>query len=175
MPIMRYIYIYSFISDYCWYMQKNHLVKNYDSWGKVFSISFSITVFKSQSWDWTNVFHFTADGDNEKFGDRIPALFINKNKYFQICSAVNDVGNYCKKYYFELRKEYSIMISQYQKGNKYFFQIIIDNVIKLEVENTQAKYFLNVKFYASNPWSFSGFHSDLGKACDFNIVSGGGT
>ena len=67
------------------------------------------------------------------------------------------------------------MISQYEKGNKYFFQIIIDNVIKFEVENTEAKYFLNVKFYASNPWAFSGFHSDLGKACDFNIVSGGGT
>ena len=130
-------------------------------------------VQREQSWEWTNVFHFTADGENGKYGDRIPAVFIHKNKYFQFCSAINGEKNYCRKHDFEPFKMYSIVLRQYEKKKEtYEYQIIVDNVIIHEVVNNQPINFPNVKLYASNPWQLVGFDSTMGKACWFNIVGG---
>ena len=53
------------------------------------------------TWSWTNVFQFTTDGANGKYGHRIPALFTNKIyevQYFQVYSAVNGDKNYYRDY-----------------------------------------------------------------------------
>ena len=60
---------------------------------------------------WTNVFHFTASGDNSNDGDRIPALFIkNQNQigYFQICNGIKNVAIYHEIY---IGKVYQFIIN----------------------------------------------------------------
>ena len=121
---------------------------------------------------WTNVFQFTADGNNGKYGDRIPAFYIqnqNENGYFQICSAVNGIKNYAINHKFDLGKQYQITIKQYEKMGKYIYEIIIDGDTIDQKENTKAMNFSNVKLYGSNPW-IDDFTYKFGSACGFNIV-----
>ena len=159
------------ISD-CWDIRKNNIVHLIDNWGKVFSVEFAIKVTKLPPSTWTNVFHFTADGDNENYGDRIPALYIenhNQKGYFQFCSAINDEKNYAVKHELYLGKKYQIIIKQYEVMEKYFYEIMIDDVSVFIKENTKPTFFADVTLYASDPW-VEGFSSEFGHACDFNIV-----
>ena len=103
-------FYYLFISD-CWHIRKNNFHKEFETWGDVFNIELGIKVTKLPVATWTNVFHFSANGDNEKYGDRIPALYIHKSGYFQVCSAVNDTS-YCKSINFEPAKHYQMAIIQ---------------------------------------------------------------
>ena len=121
------------------------------------------------TWSWSNVFQFTADGGNGKYGDCIPALFINKNGHFQVCSAVNGDKNYCRDYSFVLGRRYHFAIKQYEDMGKYFFEIIIDDVSLDKIENSDTQNFPKVKLFASNPWDTS-FFSYFGNVCNFRIV-----
>ena len=117
-----------FISD-CWDIARNSLVKRFQHWGDVFSVDFAIGVTKLPSVNWTNVFHFTADGNDGKYGNRIPTLFVNNDPtafphtdgFFQIGSAVNGEYNYNINYGFVLGKLYYFAIKQYEDMGKYFF------------------------------------------------------
>ena len=123
---------------------------------------------------WTNVFHFTASSNNDvimKYGDRTPALWINKDGYFMIISAINDNFNYFIEIKFEVGKQYKMIIKQYEDNRKYWYEIITDGNSTSKIQNTQAKSFSHVKLYASNPWQ-QPFSSDFGKICNVNIQSG---
>ena len=68
----------------------------FQNWGRLFTIEFDIIVTGYVP-GWTNVFHFTAEGNYDNYGDRIPALYIdniNNQGYFHICSAINGNPNY---------------------------------------------------------------------------------
>ena len=134
----------------------------------MFTIGFLIKVNKLPSATWTNVFHFTADADNGKYGDRIPALYIHKDGHFQFCSAVS--GNQkCNERNFVVGKQYQMIIIQYKRSKKYWYEVMVDSKRQLLVENTDAKNFPSVKFYASDPWKAS-FSSDLGSICNLGIA-----
>ena len=60
----------------CWSISKDNLVQVYPNWGDLFKIDFRITVTKLPQETWTNVFHFSADGDHVNYGDRIPGFWI---------------------------------------------------------------------------------------------------
>ena len=134
----------------------------------MFNIEFSIKVNKLPSSTWTNVFHFTADGANGKYGDRIPALYIHKDGYFQVCSAVNDNENYIVDIDFEVGRQYQMAILQYRNQTQHWYEVMIDGTYKCQIENTQPRSFPNVKFYASDPWIAS-FSSNLGSVCNLKI------
>ena len=132
------------------------------NWGDLFNIEFGIKVTKKPTHVWTNVFHFTARGNGHKYGDRIPAFWINRNGYFHICSAISGNLNYCKNFNFVLGKHYQVTIKQQLKEfGKYWYEIVIDSVSILKTENKQAKRFSSVKLYASDPW-YNPFTSNLG-------------
>ena len=135
----------------------------------MFTIGFLIKVNTLPSATWTNVFHFTADADNGKYGDRIPALYIHKDGYFQVCSAINGNQNCDANINFEVGKQYRMIIIQYKRSNKYWYEVMVDSKRQLQVENTDAKNFPSVKFYASDPWKAS-FSSDLGSVCNLDIA-----
>ena len=140
------------------------------NWGKEYKIEFGIKVLKLPSEEWTNVFHFTAyDNNIEKYGDRIPAVFILNNGQAYVCSAINDDKNFCKVYTFELGKKYQATIQQFKKDGKYWYEIIIDGKSEFKIENGNPKSFANVKFYRSDPW-YPPFSSDLGMIDDFKIT-----
>ena len=145
----------------------------YQNWGDWFKLEFSIKVTKIPTSVWTNVFHFTANGNINKYGDRIPALWINKGGFFTICSVVSGNKNYCKKLNFVLGKQYQVTIQQLKESGKYWYEIIIDHVSKLKIENSQAKRFSSVKMYASDPWHNS-FPSDLGSISNIRALHGEG-
>ena len=117
---------------------------------------------------WTNIFHFTADGDDGKFGDRVPALFIDNDGYFHVCSAVNNTKSYCKDINFILETQYQMAIIQYKQQRKFWFEVIVNDERQLLTENTHPRSYSSVKLYASDPWLAS-FSSDLGSICNFNI------
>ena len=133
----------------------------------MFTIGFLIKVNKLPSATWTNVFHFTADADNGKYGDRIPALYIHKDGHFLVCSAVNGNQN-CKNINFVVGKEYQMAIVQYKEGQIYSFEVIKDDQRQYKIANTDARSFPKVEFYASDPWNPS-FSSNWGSICNLNI------
>ena len=157
----------------CWSITKDNLVQVYPNWGDLFKIDFSIRVTKLPQETWTNVFHFSADGDNFNYGDRIPGFWIynvlNITQYFVISSAINGNSDYQQDFPIVLGKQYQMTIEQFKDSNgKYFYEIVIDGESKFKIENTQAQSFSNVKLYAGDPW-YSPFSSDLGSFCDIKI------
>ena len=137
------------------------MVKEYKNWGKGYKIEFGIKVLKLPNQP-TNILHFSAYNNNNKmYGDRIPAVFIHKEGYARICSAINDEKNFCKDLNFELGKKYQATIQQLKKDGKYWYEIITDGESSFKTENGKPKSFANVKLYASDPWH-APFSSDLG-------------
>ena len=149
------------------------MVKVLRNWGDLFKIEFGIKVTKKPTSGWTNVFHFTAHGDHQRIGDRIPAFWIHRNGYFLICSALNGNGNYCKTFNFVLGKNYQVAIQQVKEFGKCWYEIVIDGVSLLKTENKQAKRFSSVKLYASDPW-YHPFASNLGRISHIQIQQGAG-
>ena len=154
----------------CWDIQPNEEIQSFQNWGRLFTIDFDITVTKPTYglWGWTNAFHFTANGNMENYGDRIPALYINSDGYFSICSAINGNLNYWENFDFELGKQYQITIKQFIDKGIYWYEIIIDGESRFKIENTQPQSFSSVKLYASDPW-YNSFSSDFGSICNFKI------
>ena len=159
-----------YLPDNCWDIAKNKEVQVFQNWGDVYKIEFCIKVAKWPAVEWTNVFHISETGNNCcNIGDRIPALFVNKNGFFYVCSAVDGNGDYCKKFHFEIGKQNQMTIQQLKENGEYWYEIIIDGASKFKIENKQPKKFSNVKLYASDPW-YNPFSSDLGNICNVNII-----
>ena len=155
-------------------IKKNNVANVFQNWGDLFKIEFSIKVTKLPTTTWTNVFHFTAHGnDVTRYGDRIPALYINKGGFFHVCSAVSGNKNYCKNVNFVLGKEYQMTIQQLKVLGKFWYEIIMDSASILKIENSQAQRFSNVKMYTSDPW-YPSFTSDLGSITNIRALHGEG-
>ena len=116
-------------------------------------LSFLITPFEISE-EWPNIVHATIGRNGAAYGDRTPAVwFYAKSTKLYICSAVNGNRNYCyTSSPLPLHKQSNIQIQQLQLGHQYYFQIIINGHIVLNVLNKQPRVFKNVKYYASSPW-----------------------
>ena len=152
---------------------KGHVRKIYPTWNKVYRVSFSIIVNKLPHAQWTNVIHFTTGGNGEVYGDRVPAVWINKGgQSFHICSAVSGNWNVAKDYKFSFGKQYDITIQQSKQNGKYWYEILINNILRLRVHNTKPIIFSNVREYISDPW-YPSFTSDLGTIFNLKVKSKG--
>ena len=155
---------------------KDKVIQEIQNWGKLFIVQFEITISNSGE-GWINVFHFTADSNKAKYGDRIPALFIKRKTsseagYFYIGSDISGEKSMAKYYDYELGKKYQITIKQFKdSGNKYWYEIIINAQSIFKIENTAPESFPNVKVYASDPW-YNSFSSNLGSVCNLKIQQG---
>lgn len=98
---------------------------------------------------WTNIFHFTQGGDQSRYGDRIPAVFVNKSGFFRISSAINGNPNHSFDKSFRLNKTYVILIEQFYDQ----FSIKVNGWNVYSIRNKQAQDFRNVKLYISDPWN----------------------
>ena len=159
--------------------KKHNYIKTFDEWGDVFDIYFEIRVDIlpdcGPNCVWTNVLHFNAGGDdNANYGDRIPAVNIYNNgldnSHIQIASALNGNKNYVVDIPLDVGKLYKITIRQYYDSGtgRHYYEVLSNGAsIDLQV-NTQAKRFLNVKFYLSNPWT-TAFAAEWGHVCNLNV------
>ena len=133
----------------------NNMVQEIPKWGYQFRVSADVTVDQNSPHLWTNVYHLTKGGSISEYGDRIPALFANRNGYFAISSSVNGNSNHWYIVNYEVGQKYNIIIQQYQNENgKVMYEIIIDGLLMYSIENQQPKDFDNVKVYVSDPWTY---------------------
>ena len=157
----------------CQKIEKGKLSKHYQNWGNVFQISFDIVVTRLPYSSWMNVFHFTATNRNCcGHGDRIPALYINRNGHFYFISLLNNNGNYYRAVKFELGVTYHVTIQQSKSGDNFWYEILINGESKLKIENSNPKVFSTVRLYTSDPWHDS-FTSDFGSVCNLKIQEAG--
>ena len=152
-------------------VRKSKLLKTIPKWGNVYKVEADITVNKMPSIEWTNVFDFSQNGDFDVYGDRIPAVFINKAGHFHICSGVNGNKNFCKDVPFDLRKKYNLKIQQIKENGKTIYEIKINGKIILSTVNTKPMDFDNVKVYVSDPW-YNAFTANIGILSNFQYSSG---
>ena len=129
-----------------------------------------IQVTKELSHEWHSVFHMTIGENIANYGDRIPALVVNKAKYFHITSAVSGSLNYYQDYNYNLNQWYHVEIKQEENSNgEIIYSIRIDGTTVNIVVNTLPKRFKEVILYESNPWHES--FATFGELKDLTIVN----
>ena len=107
---------------------------------------------------------------NANYGDRIPAVWVNKAKYFGIYSAVSGNLNYYQNYNYNLNQWYHFEIKQEENSNgEIIYSVEIDGTTVHVAVNTQPRRFKEVILYESDPWypSFATF----GELKDLTIVN----
>ena len=129
----------------------NHVWSTSD-WSDEFKVEYDVVVNKDLSDTWSSLFHVTT-GENVGYGCRLPAVFVNKDKYFHICYHVNGNTNYVKNYNYELNKEYHFEISQLKNSmGEATYSIKVNGETFHEIVNTTPLKFKDVKLYLSDPW-----------------------
>ena len=98
----------------CLNIGKDRVIQEFYNWGLSFKIEFDITVNKLGS-GYSNVLHFTANGNNDDLGDRIPGIWMHSDSFFYIendfCTIFENGCGTQKT--FALNTKYNITIQQY--------------------------------------------------------------
>merc|ERR1712079_407888 len=94
-----------------------------------------------------NILHFNDDKECSKIEDRIFALWLTKDGKFIFNNLYIDIN-------FELGKKMHFIIKQSKIGNKYWYEVIVNDELKFKRENTNPKSYSNV-LLLKGPWSQS--------------------
>ena len=103
-------------------------------------------------------------------GGRIPAVFVNQDKYFHHCYHVNGDDNYYQNYDYELNKDYHFEILQQKNSEgEAVYRIKVNGETFHEIVNTTPLKFKDVKLYLSDPWyeTFAPF----GKLSNLKVIA----
>ena len=117
-----------------------------------------------------NVFHMTIGGNDKQYGDRIPAVWVNEEKFFHIASAVSGNPNFNQNYDYTLNQWYHFEIIQEENSKgEVIYSILMDGFTVYQVVNTLPQRFEKVILYTSDPFypSFAPF----GELRNLNIVN----
>ena len=154
----------------CIDVEKFKLPKVYLEWGKTFVIEFDIRIneWHGDNVKMLNAFKFTAtdSDDDDMQSDNLPSLKIYKEGYIEI---LNTDSKYSTKFDFELEKVHHVMIKQFKKDSKYWYEIVIDDQTKVDEENTNVYSYSTVSLYVNREVDDS-FTSDYGYIC--NLIVG---
>ena len=133
-------------------LTKGNHVWSISDWSDEFKVEYDVIVKKELSETWTSLFHVTTGQDLGE-GGRLPAVFLNRDKYFLIAYHVNGNADYGQQYNYELNKEYHFEISQQtnSKGEA-VYSIKVNGETFHEIVNTTPLKFKDVKLYLSDPW-----------------------
>ena len=147
-------------------MTKGDHVWTTSDWSDEFKVEYDVIVNKDLPGTWKSLLHLTT-GDNYP---RLPAIFLNPDKYFHNCYHVNGNHNYCQNYNYELNKDYHFEISQ-QRNSKgeAVYSIKVNGETFHEIINTKPVKFKDVKLYLSDPWyeTFAPF----GKLSNLKVIA----
>ena len=122
---------------------------------------------------WSNVMHATIGKNIERYGDRAPGIwFLSKTTKLHICSAVNGNRNFCfnQRVGLPMNKYSIVTIQQIQKsqfGNLYYYQIIINGKLVVNVQNNHPDVFYNIKYFSSDPW----YHAGKASVRNFKVTT----
>ena len=145
---------------------KGKLLSILPTWGKFWQVELDITI-NSFPGSWANVIHFTNSGsDNTYLGDRNPAIFLNKNKYFHICSGIGTNRNWCMNYLgLKAGTNYRILIQQYPYYHYAYYRIYVNGVYFKGTANGSPKDYSHVYVYTG----YNGWETFDGKVENFKF------
>ena len=133
-------------------MRTNELLATLAVLSKQYSVSFQVLPTKFLD-DWPNVIHLTIEGNNNKYGYRIPAIFFGKTGSIWFSKAVYRNGNdYFLSKIFKLGAWITVNIIQFKSGSDYRYQIFLNGEKVHEEINKDIREFKDVKIYAGDPW-----------------------
>ena len=142
------------------------------TWGPSFRVSFSLLItsfdgdnlFKGK---WAELLRFTnTDNNCCRMGDRIPAIFTNKNGFIQVATQNGQSGNKLTNVAMEARTWYQLELLQYNLYDKvasiyllvlwwylstfqFFSEIKLDGESIGRIENENPRQFRNVGVWAA--------------------------
>merc|ERR1711892_697874 len=151
---------------------KGDVVCSFNFWARQYKVEFDIKVTKELPGKSTyyNVFHMTIGGDQKQYGDRIPAVWVNSDKYFHIASAVSGNPNLTKNIKYALNQWYHFEIIQEENSKgEVIYSIVMDGLTVYQVFNTLPQRFEKVILYTSDPF-FQSF-APFGELANLNIVN----
>ena len=149
-------------------LTKGNHVWSINDWSNEFKVEYDVIVNKELPGSWKSLFHLTT-GEDLGVGGRIPAVFVNPDKYF-FCYHVNGDDDYCQSYNYELNKEYHFEISQHKNSKgEAIYNIKVNGKTFYEIVNTTPLKFKDVKLYLSDPWyeTFAPF----GKLSNLKVIA----
>ena len=137
---------------------KNKLLTTLPYIDKEYRVKFDVypTIFKP---GWSNVIHFTVNGNVAQYGDRIPAVYFHSFRssatpnLLRICSAINGDKNHCynsKRPGLRRNQWSTVEIAQTKVNNNYSYTIHLNGVLVYSIINNDARNFSNVKVYAGD-------------------------
>ena len=104
--------------------------------------------------DGSNLLHFTTGEDSGVYGSRMPALYAysNRIKFYQCASGSSDRSLY--NLYGTIDSLQNVIYRHTKREDgKFWVEILLDDQLKYEYEDTTPTYMENVKLYGSNPWN----------------------
>lgn len=104
---------------------------------------------------WSNIIHVTTGGNNEKYGDRTPAVFFHsETTKLRVCSAISGNKNHCwTSSSLPMHKFTSIRIMQRAVNGKLLYKIFVNGTENYSTENNRAEHFGKVDIYSSDKWN----------------------
>ena len=149
-------------------LTKDNHVWSFNDWSNEFKVEYDVIVNKELPGSWKSLFHLTT-GDDLGVGGRIPAVFVNQDKYF-FCYHVNGDDNYCQSYIYGLNKDYHFEISQHKNSKgEAIYNIKVNGKTFYEIVNTTPLKFKDVKLYLSDPWHET--FAPFGKLSNLKIIA----
>ena len=149
-------------------LTKGNHVWSINDWSNEFKVEYDVIVNKELPGSWKSLFHLTT-GEDLGAGGRVPAVFVNLDKYF-FCYHVNGDDNYCQSYNYELNKEYHFEISQHKNSNgEAIYNIKVNGKTFYEIINTTPLKFKDVKLFLSDPWHET--FAPFGKLSNLKIIA----
>ena len=123
------------------------------NWGYQYIIRFDLEINQNFAPSWLNVFRITStDNNNGNHGDRVPALFVNKDRSLSFTNSVGSEWNHHFRFEYELNKQYHIeMIQTEISGSQTVrFCIQIDGEMVHCMRNDNPRTFQAVRLYTSD-------------------------
>ncbi|XP_065664920.1 uncharacterized protein LOC136086642 [Hydra vulgaris] len=132
-------------------LKKDNLIGVLSKLETSFAVSFTLKL-NNFSDGFRSVLHLTTGENNEKYGDRIPGVWIYY-KMLHVAFAINGNQNH---YLFSkpltLGEWTVFQIRQSVASGKTIFEVYVNFEKVYEVENLKPQEFKNVKVYAGDPW-----------------------
>lgn len=110
---------------------------------------------------WSNLLHLTTGGDQGKYGERNPAIFVygSSTPFLTVASAINGNINEHQNYTdingivgIPTNTWIVITVAQKFEHEYYNYSVKIDNNLAHSAENKQPVDLTDVKVYTSDPW-----------------------
>lgn len=140
-------------------LTRNQLIKTFPTYHEQFYLSIDVKPLGVVS-GWGSIIHVTKGGDENEFGNRIPAIWFHPGtKRLHICTAIGSSSRHChdEKVDLPTHRFTNIQISQavLSGADIFWYSIAIDKKTVFAVENPNPLYLSNVKVFMANPWHIS--------------------